>query len=225
MPERPYLAEIEEFFISTIRKGLMLRAHDVDVIRDWEARGVPVAVVRRGILVGVRRFLEGSDPSSPLPSSLKYYRTHVEAEFETWRRASGLSRTFEAMRVTPRRSDPVERALAILADRAAGAATPDEARRFEAAAAYLRSQVDRRVGPSEALDDTDEFLVQAFLDAMPREVRLPLVERVRAQVDEAARRGLGPEALRDLERTHLRAAVREETGFEGLVALVVGTTP
>lgn len=226
MPDRPYLAEVEEFFIATIRKGLMLRAHDVDVIRDWEARGVPLDVVRRGIVTGIRRFVEGSDPTSPLPSSLKYYRTFVEAEFDRYGRASGLQRTFDAMRSGPRVAavDPVERALGVLAGLARKAASPAEARRYESAAAHLRGLIERGVGPAEALDDTDDFLVQAFLDEARPEVRRRVEARVRERVEGASRRGLGPAALRDVERAETRAAVAEESGVEGLVGLVLGSS-
>lgn len=226
MPDRPYLAEVEEFFIATIRKGLMLRTHDVDLIRDWEARGVPLDVVRRGIATGIHRFLEGSDPTSPLPTSLKYYRTFVETEFERYCRASSLQRTFDAMRSRPRVAavNPVERALGVLARLAGKAANPGEARRHESAAAHLRGLIERGVGPAEALDDTDDFLVQAFLDEARPEVRRRVEARVRRRVDDASRRGLGPAALADVERAETRAAVADESGFEGLVVQVLGSS-
>lgn len=226
MPDRPYLAQVEEFFIATIRKGLMLRAHDVDVIRDWEARGVPLDVVRRGISTGIHRFLERSDPTSPLPSSLKYYRTFVEAEFERYCRASSLQRTYDAMRSRPRvaADDPVERAFEVLARLAGEAATPGEARRYESAAARLRDSLQRGVGPAEALDDTDDFLVQAFLDEAPPEVRRRVEARVHERLEAASRRGLGPEALADVARAETRAAAASESGFEGLVARVLGSS-
>ncbi len=221
MADRPYLAEVEEFFVSVIRKGLMLRARDVDAVRDWEARGVPLDVVRQGILTGVRRFLEGADPAAPLPSSLGYYRTFVEAAFATWQRATGLQRTFQAVRSQPRPVSPVERALSILEGLASRAETPEAARRFESAAAHLRDLIARGVGPAEALDATDHFLVQTVLEEAPPPVRRRVEERVRARVREAARRGLGETALRDIERAEARAAVAEEMGFEGLVAKVI----
>ncbi len=226
MSDRSYLAEVEEFFIGAIRKGLMLRAHDVDVIRDWEARGVPLGVVRRGIATGIHRFLEGSDPAAPLPSSLKYYRTFVETEFDRYCRASSLQRTFDAMRSRPRVAavDPVKRALAVLARLAGKAASPGEARRYDSAAAHLRSLIGRGVGPAEALDDTDDFLVQAFLDGARPEVRRRVEARVRERVDGASRRGLGPAALADVERAETRAAVAAESGFEGLVVQVLGSS-
>ncbi len=226
MPDRPYLAEVEEFFIAAIRKGLMLRAHDVDVVRDWEARGVPLDVVRRGIATGIHRFLEGSDPTSPVPPSLKYYRTFVEAEFERYCRASGLQRTFDAMRARSRVApvDPVERALGVLARLAGKAASPAEARRYESAAAHLRGLVERGVGPADALDDTDDFLVQAFLAEARPEVRRRIEARVRERVDGAGRRGLGPAALEDVARAETRAAVAAESGFEGLVVQVLGSS-
>lgn len=224
MPDRPYLAEVEEFFLSIVRKGLTLRAHDVDVIRDWEARGVPLAVVQRGILEGVRRFMAGSDPTSPLPSSLKYYRTFVETEFDRWRRASDLHRTFDAMRIRPRAGtfDPIERAMTILAERSAREANPFMRQALEATARHLRDLATRHASPTEALDEADDFLVQAYLDTVPPEVRNRIDQKVRERVAEAKRRGVGVTALRDIERKETREAVMEESGFEGLIALITG---
>ena len=64
---RETLERLEAYFLNITRKGLALRSGDIDVLRDWMARGVPEDVVRRGVAEGVRRFLATSEPTAPLP--------------------------------------------------------------------------------------------------------------------------------------------------------------
>jgi len=221
--ERSYLAEIEEFFISTIRRGLMLRAGDVDVIRDWEARRVPLAVVRRGIAIGVRRFLESAEPSTALPSSLKYFRTDVEAEFERYRRASGLLRSFDSVRARANAPacDPFSIAESVLEEAAEGAQDEPERRRYVAAMERLRDLQSSGVAAAQALDAVDDDLVTAFLADATEQVREAVLARVRARRAEAERRGAGVSALEEIERAERHAAVAELSKFPGLVTLVL----
>ena len=68
--ERPFLEQIESFFLETVQQGLALRPSDVEITKDWEKRGVPVEVVRKGIADGIQRFLATAAPSQPLPGVL-----------------------------------------------------------------------------------------------------------------------------------------------------------
>lgn len=224
----PYLQEIEEFFVTAIGKGLMLRPQDVDVVREWEERGVPVAVVKRGILNGVKRFVEGSDPTRPLPSALRYYRTFVEAEFDIWCRAVRLQRTYDrgrGGRGDGGMPDVVERGIATLREYGRKACEQTRKECFEAAVALLRDLVGQGLGPVEALEAAEGFVVKGLLAGMPQDVRARIEAEVKAFLEEAKRRGLGAIALKDLEREQMRALVAKETGFQGLVAAVVENAP
>ena len=117
-----YLEDVESLFLSAVRKGLSLRVSDLEIVRDWDRRRVPIDVVSRGILYGIQRFLAQAEPDAPVPASLKYYRTAVEKEFQTWERAAarGLAMT-SAVPQTARKAGPdlplTERARNILLQR------------------------------------------------------------------------------------------------------------
>lgn len=218
MSGRSYLAEIEEFFVGVVRRGLVLRASDVEVIRDWEARGVPVEVVKRGIVEGVSRFLRSAEPSEPLPSSLRYYRAFVETLFEAHLRSLGLGRRFE--RGKKAYKDLVEVGLEVLRERAQRSSREAERRRYEEAQRRLREEAAVR-SASEALSVVEEWLINKALEEAPEEVRERIVGEVSACVAEARRRGLGEAVVRDLERAEKARAVAEGLGVKGVVEEVL----
>lgn len=91
--------------------------------------------------------------------------------------------------------------------------------------ALLRDLVGQGLGPVEALEAAEGFVVKGLLAGMPQDVRARIEAEVKAFLEEAKRRGLGAIALKDLEREQMRALVAKETGFQGLVAAVVENAP
>ena len=211
---RPFLEQVESFFMATVQQGLALRPGDVEIARDWDRRGLPFDVVRRGIADGVRRFLATAEPHQPLPGVLKYYRTFVEAEFKAWQRARALGFGGVSPRPVAPASDLATRAGGIL-ERWAGEATDGVVRAiFERAAVAVReSAPDRPIG--QVIEELDDRIAADLLDAMPDDA--PWHPRIEAALAAARRRGVGAAALADLERAEVRAAAAEFAGYAGLV--------
>lgn len=212
---RPFLEQVESFFMATVRQGLALRPGDVDVVRDWERRGVPFDVVRRGIADGVRRFLATAEPHQPLPGVLKYYRTFVESEFKAWQRARALGIGGAAVpRVVAPATDLAGRALGILAAWAANAPDGPTRTAYEHAAARIRERdPERPVG--EVLEAVDDAIAAALVAGTPADA--PWRAGMAAALEAARRRGVGTAALAEMERAEIRAAATEVAGYAGLV--------
>ncbi|MBP7125247.1 hypothetical protein KBD49_02660 [Myxococcota bacterium] len=217
---RSYLERLESFFLSLIRKGMALRAADVALLREWQQREVPEDLVRRGLQEGVRRFLATADPGAPLPSSLRYYRSAVEAEIAVWQRARDQGRRigseFPAARAAP---DLQEVAMAHA--RASMEQAPNEPAR-----ALWREALEALENrhPSESLldllDALDDRLARGLVRCAGDEVWQETEERLGRTLADARQRGAGPEALADLQRAGIRAAAEERAGFRGLLDAV-----
>jgi len=176
---------VAEYFLGLRGTGLLLSPLDVELIAGWERRGLPVAVVCRGIRCGV----EALAPRAP--RSLRAVRLAVEDEW----------RAYQSGRVGQSEAPPDEAgegrlagerltaALARLAD-AEQAAAP-LAPVYRAAQAFLRqAQDDRGRGQAQdrrsplervdaALAEVDAALLAGWLAALPRPERAALGQRLR----------------------------------------------
>jgi len=210
-PDVPYLQQVEELFLGLVRRGLALRAADVEVVRDWERRGVPVEVVRRGLVDGIRRFLEGAPAADPIPTTLRYYRRTVDEAFETFRRgtASGVVPAWVVRPAAPT-SDLRARAIERVQARIAGAS----GRARERLAAAVEALRDGPILPVLEAVDTD--LVDVSLADLPPGAAEAATAAVREAVEAARARGIGREALKDLEATERRKTA-ERNGFRSVV--------
>jgi hypothetical protein len=210
-----YIEQVETFFVGVVRRGLVLRQSDVDVAKDWEARGVPVDVVKKGVTVGIARFLEAAEAHEPVPATLKYYRTFVEKEVEAYRRevARGVVRggPRDAAPSRDLRGEALERVRVMRA----AARSAAEAAALDAAAARLEA-----AGPGgavvAALDDLDDALARAAIESAPEPVRARMEARIRGVAEAAARQGIGSAAAADIARAETRAAATE-VGFASIV--------
>ncbi len=221
---RETLERLEAYFLNITRKGLALRSGDIDVLRDWMARGVPEDVVRRGVAEGVRRFLATSEPTAPLPVVLRYYRTFVEAEFAAYRRA------VEQGRVVAVAAGPHPVAATGRADLSGGLGAaakawlearrdqaPGDARAvWESALAALEG-VPAHGSMVEALERLDDEVLAGLVAAADPAARQRVEQRVRETVEEARRRGAGVDARADLEVAERRAAAADECGYRSLL--------
>lgn len=210
--ERPFLEQIESFFLETVQQGLALRPSDVEITKDWEKRGVPVEVVRKGIADGIQRFLATAAPSQPLPGVLKYYRTFVETEFETWKRAKmmGLGIASEPV-IKP--VDMIQAAINVLSK------WNDQAQNSKAKALFSKAITKLENRPQsqsavELIGELDDWLALELLDNHGNhEWR----DSMKSVLEAAQMRGVGFEALKELEKAQIRLHAQQLIGYTGLV--------
>jgi hypothetical protein len=77
-----YAAVVSEYFLGLRGAGLMLSPLDEELVCEWERRGIPVAVVCRGVRRGLEQQQEGG--ARP-PRSLRALRLAVEDEWRDYR--------------------------------------------------------------------------------------------------------------------------------------------
>ncbi len=80
-----YQAVVAEYFLGLRGGGLMLSPLDQELVAEWERRGVPVAVVCRGLRRGVDENAERRGPGASLPRTLRALRFAVEDEWDAYR--------------------------------------------------------------------------------------------------------------------------------------------
>ncbi|HEY6097845.1 MAG TPA: hypothetical protein VIW03_00350, partial [Anaeromyxobacter sp.] len=76
-----YHAVVSEYFLGLRGAGLMISPLDAELVAEWERRGVPVAVVCRGLRRGLERAAEERPPGAPPPRSIRALRLAVEDEW------------------------------------------------------------------------------------------------------------------------------------------------
>ncbi|MFL5260788.1 MAG: hypothetical protein ACJ79L_00060, partial [Anaeromyxobacteraceae bacterium] len=81
-----YETVVAEYFLGLRGAGLMLSPLDVELVRAWKLRGIPVPVVCRGLRFGYERALAAA-PSAAPPRSVRALRLAVEDEWRTYRAA------------------------------------------------------------------------------------------------------------------------------------------
>lgn len=79
-----YQLVVAEFFLGLRGKGLMLSPLDQELVADWERRGLPVAVVCRGLRLGMEEHLQRRAPGASAPRSLRALRFAVEDEWKAF---------------------------------------------------------------------------------------------------------------------------------------------
>jgi hypothetical protein len=205
-----YQAIVAEYWLHLRGAGLMISPLDAEQIADWERRGLPVAVVCRGLKRGVEEWAEGRPPGASQPRSLRAVRFAVEGEWRAYRQGRVGS--------SPPPSGEAEAARARLE---AGRAHLAEAARASAGrAARLRMRggaPGRRPRPwprPSALRAADDRLLAAWLESLPRPERSALGPRVRLLAGDRPRRAR-PAAWRQTLRSHLFDAARRA----GLICL------
>jgi hypothetical protein len=187
-----YEMVVTEYFVGLRGSGLMLSPLDVELVRAWERRGLPVAVLCRGLRRGFESSLQGRAPGSPPPRTLRAYRLAVEDEWRAYR--SG--------RVGDSPGPPDEREIA--------------RDRLEAARAFVARGGSAQGGPrAQALRQASEILAEA-----PESPTLADVDALMAAADAALLRawlrGLSPAERAALgPRCRLRAGPRSASTRPG----------
>jgi hypothetical protein len=201
-----YHAVVAEYFLGLRGSGLMLSPLDEDVVADWERRGLPVAVVCRGLRRGLEDLAERR--AGP-PRSIRALRLAVEDEW----RAYQHDRVGDAPAPPPELGAAEARLRAarqLVADAGRGA---DPARRdgyrgawraLAAADAHPGSPLER---VEAALAAADARILHAWLGGLPDRERRALGPRVRLLAGPRGR-GASRRAYRDELRAHLSDLAR-----------------
>ncbi len=206
-----YQAVVAEYFLGLRGSGLLLSPLDEDVVAGWERRGLPVAVVCRGLRRGLEQQLEERGNRARLPRSLRAYRFAVEEEWRAYRQGRvGLApppcdedlaarERLEAARLhleDAARADGPTRQAYLAAAQALARAPSAHAR-----APFTLAQAER------ALAEADDALLRAWLAALARSERAAIGPRLRLLAGPRPRR-TRPRAYRETLRSHLLDAAR-----------------
>lgn len=201
-----YQAAVTEYFLGLRGSGLMLSPLDQEVVGEWERRGIPVAVVCRGLRAGLEDLAERRAGS---PRSLRALRFAVEDEW----------RAYQAARVGDAPSPPAEaeaagarlaRARDLLA--IAGEDARDEHRDGYRAAWRLLAAAAARPGTpldrvEAAIAQADSRILSGWLGGLPAPERRSLGPRLRLQAGPRPR-GSSLRGYRETLRAHLVEAAR-----------------
>jgi len=203
-----YQAVVAEYFLGLRGAGLMLSPLDQELVAEWERRGLPVAVICRGLRRGLEELVEQRSPGASLPRSLRALRFAVEDEWNAYQR----HRVGDAP--PPAAEDGfaearLEAARALLSDagRAADGRRRDGYRDAWRAlsAPYAGSPLER---VEAAIAMADARILSGWLAGLERPVRTALGPRIRLLAG-PRRRGESRRAHREALRARLLDAARE----------------
>ncbi len=200
-----YTALISEFFLQLRGTGLLLSPLDLELVAEWERRGLPTAVVCRGLRRGFDDLARDRAPGAAAPRSLRALRGFVEEEWRAYREGrvgDGGSPAPEADAARAR----LAAARAHLAS--ATASAPDALREaYRAASRALPADAVTLHDLERALGAADALLLRGWVRSLPRPERAALGPRCRLLAGDRTRRARRA-AYRETLRTHLLEAAR-----------------
>lgn len=202
-----YQAVVAEYFLGLRGSGLMLSPLDQELVAEWEHRGLPVAVVCRGLRRGLEDLTERREGT---PRSIRALRFAVEDEWHAYRET----------RVGDAPAPPVEAAAAderlarareLVSE--AGSEAGDREREGYRAAWRVLAAADAHPGtPLErveaAIAQADARILSAWLAGLSPAERRALGPRIRLLAG-PRREGESPRGHRAALRAHLLDAARE----------------
>jgi hypothetical protein len=204
-----YQLVVAEYFLGLSGKGLMVSPLDQELIAGWERRGLPVAVVLRGLKFGWEELLQRRAPGASPPRSLRALRFAVEDEW----------RAFTSRAVGDAPPPPATEAAAAQARLAAARSRLVEAgegappawragyrEALEVLGAAGSGATLARV--EAAIAAADARLLSAWLDSLERPRRASLGPRLALRAGPRPR-GASRRAHRETLRHHLLDAARE----------------
>jgi len=203
-----YQVVVAEYFLGLRGAGLMISPLDQELVGEWERRGLPVAVICRGLRRGLEELVEQRAPGASLPRSIRALRFAVEDEWNAYQR----------QRVGDSPAPPTEsgaaearleaaRALLFEAGRAACGPCRDGYRdAWRALSADYPGTPLERV--EAAVAKADARILAGWLGGLARPERAALGPRVRLLAG-PRRRGERPRAYREALRVRLLDAARE----------------
>lgn len=204
-----YQTVVTEYFLGLRGAGLLVSPLDVELVGEWERRGVPVAVVCRGLRRGLEDLAAGRGESPRQVRSIRALRFAVEDEW----------RAYQSARVGDAPAPPGE-ATAAEARLVAARALVEEAGRaadgrhrdgYRAAWRALCLAAEGEGSPLERVESAiaaaDDRILAAWLSTLPRPERVALGPRLRLLAGPRPR-GASRRAHRETLRTHLADAAR-----------------
>jgi hypothetical protein len=208
-----YQAVVAEYFLGLRGSALMLSPLDQEIVAEWERRGVPVAVVCRGLRRGAEDL---ADRGGGSPRSLRAVRLAVEDEWRGYQRdrvgdapaPPGEERAAEAR---------LAQARTMLAEAGSGAAGEwreayrNAWRALHAAAVHPGSPLEQ---VEVALAQADARILSAWLGGLPPPERRAIGPRIRLLT--------GPRGAAESRRAYrdqLRAHVADMARAAGLTRL------
>jgi hypothetical protein len=201
-----YAAVVTEYFLALRGAGLLVSPLDEELVAEWERRGVPVAVVCRGLRDGMEAARERGGPG---PRSIRALRLAVE---DAWRAYRG-GRVGEAPappgeEAAAARRLAEARELVASAGRAARGALRDGYRSaWRALAAAPGPGGSPLAQVDAALALADARLLAAWLASLPAPERAALGRRIRLLAGPRPRAS-SLRAHRETLRLHLLDAAR-----------------
>jgi hypothetical protein len=203
-----YQTVVAEYFLGLRGAGLMISPLDQELVAEWERRGLPVAVVCRGLRAGLELLVEQRAPGAALPRSLRALRFAVEDEWNAYQRqrvGDSPAPPSEASAAEAR----LEAARALLSEAGQAAHGPRRDGYREAWRAlsgpYDGTPLER---VEAAVASADARILAAWLSSLSRPERAALGPRVRL-LSGPRRRGESPRAHREALRVRLLDAARE----------------
>ncbi len=201
-----YRTVLSEYFLGLRGSGLMLSPLDEEVVAEWERRGVPIAVVCRGLRRGLEDLAERRAGG---PRSIRALRFAVEDEWDADRAHRGGDAP-----APPGEADAADDRLARARELVLDAGRDAEGAEREGYRAAWRALSAAAEGPGSplervevALAEADARILSAWLAALPPPERRALGPRVRL-LSGPRPRGASPRAYRETLRAHLVDAAR-----------------
>ncbi|HET8723149.1 MAG TPA: hypothetical protein VFM53_03020 [Anaeromyxobacteraceae bacterium] len=218
-----YSALVSEFFLQLRGSGLLLSPLDQELVAEWERRGVPAAVVCRGLRRGFEELSRDRPAGSAPPRALRALRGFVEEEWRAYRdgRVGDGGAPEPEAEAAARRLEAARAHLAEAADAADAMARsgggPERDGRggaYREAAARLPASVGTLDDLDRALREADDLLLHRWVLSLPRPERAALGPRCRLLAGERTRR-----ARRSSYRHALRTQLFEAARRAGILCL------
>lgn len=200
-----YRTVVSEYFLHLRGAGLLLSPLDEELVGEWERRGLPAAVVCRGLRRGFEETAENRPPGAPALRSLRALRGFVEEEWHVYREGrvgEGAAPGGEEAAANSR----IRAAQTRLAEAAASSSGARRQAYLEAAERLPKSPVDLR-DAERALRAADDRLLESWLASLTRAERSALGPRCRLLSGARSRRARRS-AYRETLRSHLFDAAR-----------------
>jgi hypothetical protein len=170
-----YAAVVTEYFLALRGTGLLVSPLDLALVAEWEARGLPVPVVCRGLRRAAEVALEQRRNGRPL-RSIRACRAAVDDEWRAYREARVGDAPAPGAEA-PAALDRLGAARALLAERAGTAAPHLRAAYAEALRVLAGAAKSSLQDAEDTILRADLALRAAYLLSLPRAERAALGRR------------------------------------------------
>jgi hypothetical protein len=209
-----YLEHVQAYFLAFRGDGVSLSPLDAQLLADWKARGVPYAVICRGIRKAAEAILYNAGQAARL-RTLRSCRSAVEREFRRWEGvpAAPVGKSADCAEAEPICDAAtfavkrLKKARAALRKALLETDAPARRRAIDAAAGIVSMEMDDPRHVSTLIARADDALALVYLRSLPAELRRGLMREARALAGPRPE-GASPKARRDALRAHRVALAR-----------------